>query len=513
MSVKNENATGGESLVLEPPEASRVYASLFEKINLSPVSELRALDIWQDSQALSDATADERLTAGMQVFLQCLSQSARRVEKLDKTLIDDHIAELDYQISRQLDAVMHHPTFKQVESLWRGVKSLIDKTDFRQNVKIELLDLSKDDLRQDFEDTPEINQSGLYQHTYTAEYDSPGGEPIAALISAYEFDASAQDVALLRNISKVSAAAHMPFIGSAGPKFFLKDSMHEVAAIKDIGNYFGRAEYLKWKSFRESDDARYIGLVMPRVLGRLPYGPDTVPVRSFNYVEEVTGPDHDKYLWANASFSFAANMVKSFISNGWCVQIRGPQAGGAVKDLPLHVYDLGTGSQVKIPSEAIIPETREFEFASLGFIPLSYYKNRDYACFFSANSAQKPALYDTADATANSRINTRLPYIFLMSRIAHYLKLIQRENIGTTKDRSLLELELNTWINGLVTEMTDPGDSLQASHPLRDAKVTVEDIADNPGFFRVKLYAVPHFQVEGMDVNLSLVSQMPKAKA
>lgn len=285
------------------------------------------------------------------------------------------------------------------------------------------------------------------------------------------------------------------------------------ANLLDIGNYFDRAEYIKWKSFRETDDSRYIGLVMPRVLGRLPYGPDTVPVRSFNYVEEVKGPDHDKYLWTNASFAFAANMVRSFINNGWCVQIRGPQAGGAVQDLPIHLYDLGTGNQVKIPSEVMIPETREFEFANLGFIPLSYYKNRDYSCFFSANSTQKPALYDTADATANSRINARLPYIFLLSRIAHYLKLIQRENIGTTKDRRLLELELNTWVRSLVTEMTDPGDELQASHPLRDAKVVVEDIEDNPGFFRVKLFAIPHFQVEGMDVNLSLVSQMPKAKS
>ncbi len=284
--------------------------------------------------------------------------------------------------------------------------------------------------------------------------------------------------------------ADMPFIGSAGPKFFLKDSMEEVAAIKDIGNYFDRAEYIKWKSFRETDDARYIGLMMPRVLGRLPYGPDTVPVRSFNYVEEVKGPDHDKYLWSNASFAFASNMVRSFINNGWYVQIRGPQAGGAVQDLPIHLYDLGTGNQVKIPSEVMIPQTREF--ANLGFIPLSYYKNRDYACFFSANSTQKPALYDTADATANSRINARLPYIFLRSGIAHYLKLIQPENIGTTKNRRLLEL--NTWGRSLMTEMTDPGDELQASHPLRDAKVVVEDIEDNPGFFRVKLYAIPHFQ-------------------
>ncbi|MCQ8228121.1 type VI secretion system contractile sheath large subunit [Pantoea trifolii] len=513
MSVHNESRTAGETTVLDRPAAGGVYASLFEKINLNPVSELSDLNVWQDNQAMSDATADERVTAAMQVFLTRLKISGAKVEKLDKNLLDHHIAELDRQISRQLDAVMHHDEFQKVESAWRGLKSLVDKTDFRQNVKIEVLDVSKDDLRQDFEDSPEIIQSGLYLQTYVAEYDTPGGEPIGAVISAYEFDASAQDVALLRNLSKVAASAHMPFIGSVGPQFFLKDSMEEVAAIKDIGNYFDRAEYIKWKSFRDTDDSRYIGLTMPRVLGRLPYGPDTVPVRSFNYIEEVKGPDHDKYLWTNASFAFAANMVQSFISNGWCVQIRGPQAGGAVQDLPIHLYDLGTGNQVKIPSEVMIPETREFEFANLGFIPLSYYKNRDYACFFSANSTQKPALYDTADATANSRINARLPYIFLLSRIAHYLKLIQRENIGTTKDRRLLELELNTWVRTLVTEMTDPGDELQSSHPLRDAKVLVEDIEDNPGFFRVKLFAIPHFQVEGMDVNLSLVSQMPKAKA
>ncbi|MXP57042.1 type VI secretion system contractile sheath large subunit [Pantoea sp. Taur] len=513
MSVQNETLSSGGTTVLENPAAEGVYASLFDKINLHPVTSLSDLNVWQDNQAMSDATADERVTAAMQVFLNRLKLSGEKVEKLDKNLLDHHIAELDYQISRQLDAVMHDDEFQKVESVWRGLKSLVDKTDFRQNVKLEVLDVSKEDLRQDFEDAPEIIQSGLYLQTYVAEYDTPGGEPIGAVISAYEFDASAQDMALLRNISKVAASAHMPFIGSAGPAFFLKETMEEVAAIKDIGNYFDRAEYIKWKSFRDTDDSRYIGLTMPRVLGRLPYGPDTVPVRSFNYVEEVKGPDHDKYLWTNSSFAFAANMVKSFINNGWCVQIRGPQAGGAVQDLPIHLYDLGTGNQVKIPSEVMIPETREFEFANLGFIPLSYYKNRDYACFFSANSAQKPALYDTADATANSRINARLPYIFLLSRIAHYLKLIQRENIGTTKDRRLLELELNTWVRGLVTEMTDPGDELQASHPLRDAKVIVEDIEDNPGFFRVKLFAVPHFQVEGMDVNLSLVSQMPKAKA
>ncbi|MCX2901041.1 type VI secretion system contractile sheath large subunit [Pseudomonas mandelii] len=512
MSTESSNVQSRGTTVLSE-ESSSVYGALFGKINLSPVAKLVDIDSFQNAESMAEASPDERVTAAVSVFLNLLKQSSQKFERLDRTLLDGHIAALDAQLSRQLDAVMHHPDFQRTESTWRGVKSLIDQTDFRQNVRIELLDISKDHLVQDFEDAPEIAQSGLYMHTYTQEYDTPGGEPIAAAVSNYEFDRSPQDIALLRNISKVSAAAHMPFIGAVGPAFFGKQSMEEVAAIKDIGNYFDRAEYIKWKAFRDTDDARYIGLVMPRVLGRLPYGPDTIPVRSFNYVESIKGPDHDKYLWTNASFAFAANMVKSFIANGWCVQIRGPQSGGAVTELPIHLYDLGTGNQVKIPSEVMIPETREFEFANLGFIPLSYYKNRDYACFFSANSAQKPAVYDTADATANSRINSRLPYIFLLSRIAHHLKLIQRENIGTTKDRRLLEQELNRWIGGLVTEMTNPGDDLQASHPLRDGKVTVEDIEDNPGFFRIKLYAVPHFQVEGMDVNLSLVSQMPKAKS
>jgi type VI secretion system protein ImpC len=512
MSVEGFAAPASEAGTLLSAD-SGVYATLFDKINLRPITAMTDIEVYQTSDALAEASTDERVTAAVSVFLDLLKANSQKVERLNKGLLDEHIANLDAQISRQLDAVMHHPDFQRVESTWRGVKSLVDQTDFRQNVRIELLDLSKEHLVQDFEDAPEIAQSGLYFHTYTEEYDTPGGEPIASAISNYEFDRSPQDMALLRNISRVAAAAHMPFIGAVGPSFFGKESMEEVAAIKDIGNYFDRAEYLKWKAFRDCDDARYIGLTLPRVLGRLPYGPDTVPVRSFNYVESVKGPDHQKYLWTNASFAFAANMVKSFVSNGWCVQIRGPQAGGAVTDLPIHLYDLGVGNQVKIPSEVMIPETREFEFANLGFIPLSYYKNRDYACFFSANSAQKAALYDTPEATANSRINSRLPYLFLLSRIAHYLKVIQRENIGTTKDRRILELELNKWVGGLVTEMTNPGDDLQASHPLRDAKVTVEDIDDNPGFFRVKLYAVPHFQVEGMDVNLSLVSQMPKAKA
>jgi type VI secretion system protein ImpC len=504
-----EQSTG--TVMLDATEKS-VYETLCEKIHLSPVSSTRPVEAFQSAEALSDSSPDERVTQAISVFLKMIQSSAKQVDRLDKSLLDFHIAELDAQISEQLDAIMHHETIQRIESAWRGLKFLVDRTDFRKNVRIEVLDASKDALRQDFEDAPEIIQSGLYHHTYIQEYDTPGGEPIAAVISSYEFDCGPQDIALLRNVSKVAAGAHMPFIGAVGPAFFGKTTMEEVAAIKDIGNYFDRAEYLKWNGFRDTEDARYIGLVLPRVLGRLPYGPDTTPVRGFNYEEAVKGPDHSRYLWTSAAFAFAANMVQSFIQNGWCVQIRGPQAGGLVEDLPIHLYDLGTGNQAKIPTEVLIPETREFEFANLGFIPLSYYKNRDFACFFSANSSQKPAIYETKEATANSRINARLPYIFLLSRIAHYLKLIQRENIGSTKDRRVLENELNAWIKGLVTEMKDPGDALQASHPLREAKVVVEDIEDNPGFFRIKLFIVPHFQVEGMDIGLSLVSQMPKAK-
>jgi type VI secretion system protein ImpC len=337
--AKNESriheAVGADTVVLDAPVAASsnpgksVYEALCEKINLTPVTSARPLDAFQSADSLSESSLDERVARGLNVFLDMITDSSQHVDRLDKSLIDRHMAELDLRISQQLDAIMHHETFQQIESAWRGLKFLVDRTDFRKNVKIEVLDVSKDALRQDFEDTPEIIQSGLYRHTYIQEYDTPGGYPIGSVISNYEFDRGAQDIALLRNISKVSAAAHMPFIGSGSPKFFGKDSMEEVASIRDIGNYFDRAEYLKWKSFRESDDARYIGLTLPRFLARLPYGPDTIPVREFNYTEAVKGPDHTRYLWANASFAFAANMVRSFIDNGWCVQIRGPQAGGA----------------------------------------------------------------------------------------------------------------------------------------------------------------------------------------
>jgi type VI secretion system protein ImpC len=379
-------------------------------------------------------------------------------------------------------------------------------------VKLDILDASKEDLAEDFEDATETIQAGLYKHIYRDEYDTPGGEPYGAMISNYYFGSGPTDVNMLQEIAKVASSCHCPFIGAAVPQFFGKEEISDLPKIEDLHNYMDRAEFLRWNAFRQSEDSRYVGLALPRFALRLPYGPDTIPVKDFNYKENVKGEDHNKYLWGNSSFAFAANMVRSFVDNGWCVQVRGPESGGKVEDLPVHYFDVGKGTQMKIPTEILIPETREFEFANEGFIPLSFYKNRDYACFFSANSTQKPQEYEDPVITANMRINSRLPYIFLISRIAHYLKVIQRENIGSTKSRAVLEEELNKWVSNLVTEMPDPGPDLIATHPLKAAQVTVNEILDNPGFFSVSLMVTPHFQIEGIDINLSLVSQMPKGK-
>lgn len=473
-----------------------------------------AVDIsgFKNAEALAESKTNERIGAALSFFIESVMQSSQTVDKIDKVLLDNQIAEIDRKISSQLDEILHHEKFQKMESAWRSLKFVVDRTDFKKNVKLDILDISKDELAEDFEDAPETIQSGLYKHVYTEEYDTPGGEPYTSMISNFEFNSSSPDVALLQEVSKVAASCHCPFLGAATPKFFGKDSVHDLPKIEDLHNYMERSEFLRWNAFRNTEDSRYVGLTLPRFMLRLPYGPDTQPVKEFNYTESVTGEDHDKYLWGNASFSFATNMVRSFVENGWCVQIRGPEAGGKVEDLPIHLFDVGKGKQMKIPTEILIPETREFEFAQEGFIPLSFYKNRDYACFFSANSTQKPAEYDDPVITANMRINSRLPYIYLVSRIAHYLKVIQRENIGTTKSKLVLQDELNNWIKGLVTEMNDPGPELIATHPLKAAEVTVNEILDNPGFFSVGLSVMPHFQIEGIDINLSLVSQMPKGK-
>lgn len=485
---------------------------IYESMDLTvPQGEVDVMT-YSEASALAESKSNERIGAALSFFVESVIQSGLTVDKIDKNLLDQIIANIDEKISEQLDEVMHHPDFQGMESAWRSLKFLVDRTDFRKNVKIDLLDVGKQDLIEDFEDAAEIIQSGIYKQVYTDEYDTPGGEPYGVMVSNFEFNSLPEDIGFLQNISKVAAACHCPFIGSVTPQFFGKNDIHDLPKIEDLHTYMDRSEFMRWNAFRKSEDSRYVGLALPRFALRLPYGPDTIPVKEFNYTEKVTGSDHNKYLWGNGTFAFAANMVRSFVDNGWCVQIRGPESGGKIEDLPVHFFDVGKGTQMKIPTEILIPETREFEFANEGFIPLSFYKNSNYACFFSANSTQKPLETDNQVVTANLKVNSRLPYIFMISRIAHYLKVIQRENIGSTKSKSVLQDELNKWVSGLVTEMPDPGPELIATHPLKAAEVSVNELTDNPGFFSVSLSVMPHFQIEGIDINLSLVSQMPKGK-
>jgi len=493
------------------PGPSTHYEALCRLMDIQPVIEQVPLTPFSELQVLAETAKNKRLTAAMQVFINMVAGSESEVKQVDKVLIDNYIALIDETISAQMDCILHNKQFQKLESTWRGLHYLVQRTDCRANIKIHLLDIDKTSLKEDFDDASDIMQSGLYRQVYEKEYDTPGGKPISVMVSDYEFSHQARDINLLNDIAKVAAAAHCPFLGTVGPSFFGKTTMEEVANINDIKDYMSRAEYIRWNGFRDNEDSRYIGLMMPRFLLRLPYG-EAHAVKSFSYHESVKDINHEKFLWGAATFAFAANLARSFKDHGWTVGIRGPESGGKVENLTIHHYDAGRGIEAKIPTEIIIPETRELDFSELGFIPLSYYKNSDYACFFSANSVHKPKIYSNLEATANSRINSRMPYVFLAARLGHYLKVLQRENIGGSIDRLGLEHGLNEWLNSLVTKMPNPGAELIARRPLREGKVEVNAIAENPGFYKIDLFATPHFQVEGIDVKLSLVSQLPVNK-
>ena len=484
------------------------YDKLCELVDIEPEYQKINLSKFLTKEEMATRSSNERLAASLQAFITMLLKENKVIDCLDNSLLDAYIAKIDIAIGNQLDEILHNGDFQKCESIWRSLKYLVDNTNFNSNIKIEILNVSKETLQNDFEDSQGLTQTNLYNHIYTQEYDTPGGEPISAIISDYVFDSKAYDIKLLSNISKIAAAAHCPFIANVGSEFFNKNSIEGVTKIKDLNTYMERTEYTSWNAFRETEDSRYIGLTLPRFLLRLPYGEQN-PTKNFLYTEQVFGEIPDSYLWGNASFALGVNIARSFQKYGWSLNIRGPESGGKVEELPIHQYDIGRGIQTKIPSETIISETRELEYANLGFIPLCYYKNSNFTCFFSANSSQKPQEFSTPLATANSRINARLPYIFLTSRLGHYLKVLQRENIGTNKNRLELENELNEWMQTLVTKMNNPGPELASTHPLSAGHITVEDIPENPGFYKVIMYAIPHFQIEGMDVQLSLVSKLP----
>lgn len=450
---------------------------------------------------------------GVEALLAQLVVPGRTVDKISNAVIDDFIAEIDQKLSSQLDAILHNPELQKLESAWRSLKYLVDKTDFRENIKIEILSVDKQELLEDFEDAPEVTKSGLYKTVYTAEYGQFGGQPYGNIIANYDFGPGPQDIKLLQYVAAVAAMAHAPFVAAAGPQFFGVDSFNELPNLKDLHAVFEGPQYTKWQSFRESEDARYVALTLPRFLLRLPYGRDTQPVKAFNYEENVSAT-HDHYLWGNAAFAFATRLTDSFAKYRWCSNIIGPMGGGTVEDLPLHQFEAMGAVQTKIPTEVLVSERREFELAEEGFIALTMRKGSDNACFFSANSVQKPKNFGISEEGKNAELNyklgTQLPYMYVANRLAHYLKVIQRENIGSWKERADLERELNTWIRQYVADQENPPASVRSRRPLRQAQITVENVEGEPGWYRVGMKVRPHFKYMGAFFTLSLVGKLDK---
>jgi type VI secretion system protein ImpC len=510
MASKPESAAVAASAT---PVSGALLDSILEAVDVTRPEKGVVLDDVLTPEAIARHDKNAMITTALSVLLKLVAESEKPVEKIDKEFMNGLIAQIDHKLSQQLDEIMHSPELQSIESTWRGLKLLVDRTDFRRNVKIELINASKDDLSTSFAEAPELIQSPLYRKVYSEAYDMPGAAPYSAMVANYEFVNSAQDVVLLRQVSKVAAAAHCPFIGAVGPEFFGKKSMEEWKKIPDLKAHLETNDFIQWRGLRQEEDSRYLGIVFPRFLLRLPYDPETNPVKSFHYTEGVKGPDHEKYLWGNATFAFASNLSRAFVEDGWCIQIRGPQSGGRVGELPVHLYDVGKGKQVKVPTEIPIDETLDFTASNLGFMPLSWYENEDYACFFSANSTQKVEEHPTKpEVTANRRINARLPYIMLASRLAHYLKVQQRENVGSNRPREIIEQQLNEWIQTLVGEMKTSDQAYLNKYPLRAAQIKVDEVADNPGFYRVSMMVLPRFQIEGMDINLAIVGQLPTGK-
>ncbi len=449
---------------------------------------------------------------GVEALLGELLTPKREGAKVQTGVVNEMIAEIDRKLSSQLDAILHAPTFQKLESAWTGLKFVVDRTNFRENIKIELLNVSKDELMEDFEDAPEIMKSGLYKHVYTAEYGQFGGEPYAAMIANYDFGPGPQDIKLLQYAASVGTMSHAPFIAAASPRFFGDESFLRLPNLKDIKSLTEGPQYTKWKSFRESEDSRGVGLTLPRFLLRLPYGEESNPVKAFNYNESSNV--HEDYLWGNTAFAFATRLTESFGKYRWCPNIIGPASGGTVEDLPVHTFASMGATESKIPTEALISERREFELADEGFIALAMRKGSDNACFFSANSCQKPKYFgqskEAKEAETNYKLGTQLPYMFIMNRLAHYLKVLQREQIGSWKERSDLERELNQWIRQYVADqdVVEPG--VRGRRPLRKAEIIVSDVEGDPGWYRVEMKVRPHFKYMGAFFSLSLVGKLDK---
>jgi len=461
---------------------------------------------------------DVQKQTAVQTAVRTLAQQALGSTKLISTnvtkTISAIIAEIDRKLSEQINLIIHNEDFKALEGTWRGLHHLVNNTETDEMLKIRVLNISKNDLKKTlkkFEGTA-WDQSPLFKKLYEDEFGSPGGQPYGALIGDYQFDHSPEDVKMLGNMAQIASAMHAPFIAGVAPTVMGMDSWQELSNPRDLTKIFQTAEYASWRSLRDSEDSRYIGLAMPRFLSRLPYGAKTVPLEEFAFEEDTEGADHNKYTWSNAAFAMGVNITRAFKLYGWCARIRGTESGGIVEGLPVHTFPTDDGGvDMKCPTEIAITDRREAELAKNGFMPLSHYKNADYAVFMGAQSLQKPAVYDDPDATANANLAARLPYLFATCRFAHYLKCLVRDKIGSFKEREDMEIWLNKWISNFCCDSKSAED-VKARYPLAEAKVEVLEVAGNPGYYTSKFWLRPHYQLEGLTVSLRLVSKLPSAK-
>ncbi len=443
-------------------------------------------------------------------FIGQILQGEVTVSKDTEAMINARIAQIDHLVSIQLNEIMHHEAFQKLEGTWRGLKYVVDNSELTPMLKIRILNASKKELLRDLQRAPDFDQSAMFKKVYEEEYGIFGGEPFGALIGDYEFGKHPEDLELLDKVSHVAAAAHAPFLTAAAPDLMSLDSYTNLGAPRDLAKIFDTTEYAKWKGFRESDDSRYVGLCLPRVLMRLPYGRDTKPVDGFEYEEGVDGTEHNKYLWGNAAYALGARLTTAFAAYGWCAAIRGVEGGGLVEGLPCHTFRTDEGDvALKCPTEIAITDRREKELADCGFIPLIHCKGTDYAAFFSAQSPQKAKLYDKDAANANARLSTQLPYILAVSRFAHYLKAMMRDKIGSFMSRSQCEQFLNKWIMNYTIGDDNASAANKAKNPLREARVEVVDVPGKPGAYRAVAFLRPHYQLDELSVSLRLVADLP----
>lgn len=463
----------------------------------------------------------EEARSAVELAVQTLAQQALAQTQLigSDTVksIESMIAAIDRKLSEQINQILHHADFQKLEGAWRGLHHLVNNTETDEQLKIRVMNISKAELGKTLKRYKGTNwdQSPLFKKIYEEEYGQFGGEPFGCLVGDYHFDQSAPDVELLGEMAKVAASAHAPFITGVSPTVMQMESWQELANPRDLTKIFTTPEYAAWRSLRESDDARYLGLAMPRFLARQPYGARSAPVEEFNFEEETGAADHGKYTWANAAYAMAVNINRSFKEYGWCSRIRGIESGGAVEGLPTHSFPTDDGGvDMKCPTEIAISDRREAELAKAGFMPLVHRKNSDFAAFIGAQSLQQPAEYDDPDATANANLAARLPYLFATCRFAHYLKCIVRDKVGSFKERD----EMNRWLQDWIMQYVDgdpahSSESTKATKPLAAAEVVVEEIEGNPGYYSSKFYLRPHYQLEGLTVSLRLVSKLPSGKA